>query len=400
MIRVHFIFALLVFCTASILAASSATSKKLVIKISHSIDLSENGNLSSHYNCNNDPTSQISFKSKYGQASLYIQNDGKVGVQHFGKGFVILLSNSKTTEYASYAYPHGTTLDQYGPFSVPENAGSFVSVQPSDHILLGIPLRDNPPFKRNLPSSSSLLASYFNTRSSGENENYIEVLDDTFKEIIRDGLFGTSYLLIKGQFAMMENTSQYSLTNITPKFQGHSYLAALMAKMTVIRTIKMTAHLNLDRLVGSEIDQKYNMRTYLSENFVNGASFQLLFEEGKYRLVYEQFGRANVLLIRPGKGLVFPKNLEFLGKASHYGAIENRTPTLIDQSPVPEDLIIVLFPLKEETKADLKDIINWFKGMITVQSMDDLVYCFKIYFKDIFEDLFISISKVAAVAFQ
>ncbi len=115
-------------------------------------------------------------------------------------------------------------------------------------------------------------------------------------------------------------------------------------------------------MAGYEFDEQQTTLAYVSDNFYSGASIQLSFEEGKNRLTFEQFGLANVLVVRPKTGLIFPTEKDFHQKNSF---LENSIPTLIEPNLLPGDLIVIIIPLdlSKEVNSSPKAIVDYILSM-------------------------------------
>lgn len=267
---------------------------------------------------NSNLVDSLSIESQFGFASLRIlkSEKGKIEIAHSGKGFAIILQNNKRIVKASFVYPDENFLVTNTPFEIPPSAGSVQSIKLYDHFLLGVPLQDDIVFDNSSFQASTLLAAIINDRSKksemGRQYDNIVNLCRLHERNICKSLLKGKYFLIVGRFLQSEATKDNdslsgqmsvinteesrSETNLT--FQPHCPI--LLPFLELISTVScklITSTWNRNDMAVVKSESK--KLVVLTKHSISGASVQLKYEKGQNRLVYEQTGLANVLVIRP-----------------------------------------------------------------------------------------------------
>ena len=357
----------------------------------------------------------LSIESRFGSASLRILNDEgrKVEIKHSGKGFAAILQNNRRTVKASFIYPNEDFLVKNSPFEIPPNEeGSIESIKKYDHFIIGVPLEDGLVsltgdyilFEDGVPNVSNYLATTINDRSApkeseiGEHLEYFVNLSRSIEGAIQDRLFKGQFFLILGRF--LKDSQMNSLAHHDPlmdraskqvKFKN-SVSTPLISNKSV--PCKLTTWNFNSKHLKANVEKQL---TYVTKNLDSGASIELLSDEGeRNRLVYQQFGLANVLVIRPKVGLIFPAEEDFSQKQD-YSAIEQRTRTMIKPELLPGDFIIIMMPLDIKVPLELspQELVRYFTKTEFDQDFqsifDGIYYGFKAS-----KDLYFCLSKLEA----
>lgn len=259
---------------------------------------------------------------------------------------------------------------------------------------------------------SSLKSQFTSSNIRVKDEKFQNVFFDSLRisqaDVIQKHLLqGRFYLLQRMfvQFSPLKDNRNEEIAYLSGSTRPSSLLSSLMDKLRFPCPLRLeTQHWNLDLLAGSDISISSATRVYLSKDNHSGASIQVFSGDGsKNQLLIERFGLANVLVIRPKVGLIFPTSEEDFLQAKNVCfaiLIEDRNSTVIKQDLLPGDLICVLMQVDVKTKVKMspkKNFIHFLTHYIEEDSsnMESIFHWLPSHF-DLPNDLFISLSQLSA----
>lgn len=110
----------------------------------------------------------------------------------------------------------------------------------------------------------------------------------------------------------------------------------------------------IDETTTTKVEQTTDELSFYIKNGYSGATVKILNVDEQIRLVYSQFGHANVLVYRPMEGLIFPDPQLFIdGTDDEYTAWENINPLMITEKFQVGDMLMIFIPLNEDAVEDL-----------------------------------------------
>lgn len=380
--------------------------------------------LSSDSSVNSKLANYLSIESQFGCASLRLLNneEGKVEIKHSGKGFAVILQNNRRVIRASYVYPDENYLLTGIPFEIPPNDRSFETIELYDHFLLGVPLDENLAFEDASKPVSNAVATIINDRNvwsnsmagqkEGESEYFVN-LSRSIEGTLQEVFFKGKYYLIVGRFlknqpvhcdSLLPNQlSRLSLINgstFQPKSISNrplypSLLNSFLSELNSECCLGTTYRYNLDHLAGRTEDKTKNILIYVAKDLDSGASAQLRYEMNRNRLVCEISGLANVLVIRPLAGLLFPAKKDFLQK-NIYSSTEQTPPTIIEPTLLPGDLILIFIPIcnGKHVNVSPEELLQFFTSDVALQSPECIMQQLQSQLKTFVQNFFVSLSKL------
>ena len=301
--------------------------------------------------------------SDIGSAQLQIEQE-KLLVKHTGDAWIIVLRPEDSNDQNMCdreVYPESITMSSSndGNFQLPANpSGSFLTIENGGIFVILVPMSTKDLIEIPSVYLKGMLSSIYANDKIG-----LKVITDSFvQKIIKDA----------------------KIAFIIGKFVPSPVKIFAKARKYVLDCMKIW---QMNETTSTKLEPITHEIGFHIKNGSSGATVRILCENEKIRLVYSQYGLANVLVYRPKKGLIFPDPQVFINANDdddddddEYTAWENIHPSMISDEFQIGDLIMVFIPLNEDAAEELSpqvlhDILMLYVLTGNTELLSEDVFC-------------------------